>query len=497
MTEAPREITSEGRPGHGVKSILRNTAYLLGSRACVFVSKALYAVALARLLGPEQYGVLSYLLAWYLTFVPLGTLGLGPWMSREVGLDRSRGHHVVGQMLGLRGLLSIVAAVVAAIAGVLTENDVERMWLIVIMSTAILGRGLALWAEHTFTAYEQSRFTLQQEGIFRVSEATIGTAVLIAGGGLLGAVVVHIAVWLVQGVRGFWLVRKHVVRVQLEGSWSDYRRLLRIGFPLGLASLLLVWFPQGPLILYRHLAPGAKELGELALLIQVFVILSTVPTLVAAASLPVLSRAAGRRDGRDSLYADVGLRVSAIVAVVGASLGSAYGPVVVRALFGTKYQGTEALIGPSMLLLLPWTWGTLAWYVNLARGRVWSSVGWMLAGAVILVVSIAPLSRNLGIEGVLIAMGAGLSTWAVGQVASMVARTDRNLLASAGSALATTGGALLLAMLVPADAPVSPAAVGLVAFVVLGAALSLVKPVELRAIAGACRSVVGRKHFRR
>jgi O-antigen/teichoic acid export membrane protein len=40
------------------------------------IVRGVYAMALVRFLGPEQYGLFAYALGWYMAFVPFTSLGL-------------------------------------------------------------------------------------------------------------------------------------------------------------------------------------------------------------------------------------------------------------------------------------------------------------------------------------------------------------------------------------------------------------------------------------
>ena len=60
--------------GRGVSSIAKNTFYLLGGRWLTTLIQGAYAIVLARMLGPELYGLYNYGLSWYMAFILFASL---------------------------------------------------------------------------------------------------------------------------------------------------------------------------------------------------------------------------------------------------------------------------------------------------------------------------------------------------------------------------------------------------------------------------------------
>ena len=246
----------------GIRSIAKNAAYLLAARGLTYVVRAVYVVALARYLGPEVYGLFAYGQAWYLAFLPLTALGLEVILSREVGRDRERGARVVAQTLALRIVAVVVTAAACGLAGWFANAEPAARQLLLIFSLALAGRGLAVWTEQTFTAYEVSRYALRQEAVFRPFEVVLGLGMLVAGAGAAGVAAVHALVWWLQALRGMALVHRRLVPVRPNWTWGGLARLLVQGLPLGLSLLFSSWLLLGPLVLFRHVAGTEAAWGN-------------------------------------------------------------------------------------------------------------------------------------------------------------------------------------------------------------------------------------------
>ncbi len=397
----------------GIRSILINATQLSLARLISQVVRIVYVIALARYLGPEVYGLFAYGQSWYMAFLPLTLFGLGAILSREVGRDRDLGARTVRQVALFRILTSGLVAIVSVGIGWSIDVDPIARQLILVFSFALVGRTIAVTAEEIFSAYERSGYVLQQEAIFRPLEVVAGLAVLAAGGGAVLVAAVHAVVWWLQAARGWHLAHHNLVRLFAEWTRPVLRTLLAQAGKVGVTGILWTWLVQGPLVMFRFVSDSEASLGQLALAMQAFLLLCAVPWAINRAALPVLSRAAGRSDNKDALFADVMTRAGLLIGTAAGLAGMTLGPWLIQAIFGAGYLPTGELLGPAFWLLIPLTVATSATHVLIARGsflRVGLST---FAGALVLTGSLFPLAREMGPEGALLATGMGLGTSAI------------------------------------------------------------------------------------
>jgi O-antigen/teichoic acid export membrane protein len=99
------------------RSIGRNAGHLLAARLLARGLRIVYLLALARLLGPELFALLSYAQFWQLLFFTLVIFGTGRLLSRDIGRDPAGVSALLATTLTLRLLLGLVIAPVVALAG--------------------------------------------------------------------------------------------------------------------------------------------------------------------------------------------------------------------------------------------------------------------------------------------------------------------------------------------------------------------------------------------
>lgn len=434
----------------GIRSIATNAGYLIAARVLTNLVRAVYVVVLARYLGPELYGLFAYGQSWYLAFLPLPLLGLGFILGREAGRDREHGGRLAQRTLTLQLVATVAATVACATAGWIADPEPAARPLLLIFALALAGRSVSIWVQQAFAAFEQSKYSLHQERLFRPAEVAIGVAVLMAGGGVVGVAAVHAALWWLQAVRGVVLVHRRITPLRLVWEWPTLARLVAQGLPIGLHTIFVAWLLQGTLVLYRHAAglgaglgaDGGGDLGQLALAIQALLLLNVAAVSVSLSALPVLSRAVARADGNDRRFAEEALRVGLIAGAMAGMAATTAGPWVVQTLLGERYVLAGELLGPAMWLLTAFAWGNGLSAVLIARSASRGLLLSGLAGAVTLTLSLPPLVSNAGALGAVLATGAGAGVWALSSVVFVVRSGKLDLLRG----VVWPGAAVLLAV---------------------------------------------------
>lgn len=389
-------------------SIARNLTYVMGGRAVYFITRFLYAVVLARVLGPELYGKINYGIALYLLFLPLTKIGLEVVLSRDAGLSRKLGERTAALTLTL-WIVSILVVTAAYVGcSFFIEGDPELRMIVLVFSFALIGRSLALWTESVYTAYEVNQYTLRQQAIFRTLEVALGLAALFAWQEVLPVVAAHCLAWCLEAAYGLTVIHRRILPLKLGTDAANLRRMFLQGLPLAGVMLLVTLPYQGPLVFFRHVVSHGDTLGQLALAMQVFFMLSQVPLALGSVSLPVLSRAATRQDGKDRVYAQTVIRYTVLFGSVMALMGMAFGPWVTVLIFGDNYTRAGALVGPALWLIVPWATGYVLTGVLLAMKRDGEAFLCTLAGALLFMIAISPCVSRHGVIGAIWCSGVSM-----------------------------------------------------------------------------------------
>lgn len=395
----------------GVRSILKNSAYLAALHSINSAARAVYAAVLAIYLGPVAYGIFNYGTAWYLAFLPLAFFGIDIYLSRTVSKSPFKAMAIVSNSFLLRLILTLGTALISILSAWYFEADPATRMLILIFSVALVGRSLAVWVTSVATAYERVQITFKAETIARLLEVSVGLTLALLGTNIIVLAVIHALSWWGQAVTGMVLLRRNVIKFHAAWQPGIQRILLLRGWPLALGAFLISWMLQGTLIVFRNAGGSGHELGQLALTMQAFIFLAGLPTVLANAALPVLIRTVAREDGKERFFLEVILRVSFLLGTALAILAHILGPIIVAALFGDRFREAGQLLGPILWLVIPFSASGVMWQVQLAHDKISTALFALAAGGLCLAISVAILTPKMGALGAIIGAGAGLLLW--------------------------------------------------------------------------------------
>jgi len=390
------------------RSVAQNTIYLMTKSIVVYLLRLVYIAMCARFLGPEIYGLLIYGQTWYMLFLPFALMGLQPVISRMVGLDRSRAREISAQTLSLRLVSTLLAVTACIFIAQLVSDEGEVRTIIYVFSFALAGRSIAQWTTEIFNAFEASQYTLRQESLFRVIELVAGLVFLLSGKGIIYLAVLHGVTWWLQAARGLYIVNIKCTRIHLDCSISSLKPVLLTAVPFLMDSLLVNWEQQGPIILFRNLLDDNSLAGEFTLLLQILIILSSIYLSVAIAALPVLSRSAGRNDGKDLMFVDMLVRSTFILGALAGMTGAALGPLIIPLVFGEGYTSAAEYLGLMLWCLLPIAISGIMTTCSIARGHYYIAPLCHAAGAFVMTASMPVFASRWGIFGGIASTGLGL-----------------------------------------------------------------------------------------
>ena len=121
----------------GFVKYFKNTGWMMGEQLLRIVAGLFVGIWVARYLGPEQFGLFSYVLAFAGLFGGLAKLGLDGVVVRELVCqpDRRESYLATAFWLKLLGALLVVGLIISALA--VSNNDHATSLLVIIVSMGL------------------------------------------------------------------------------------------------------------------------------------------------------------------------------------------------------------------------------------------------------------------------------------------------------------------------------------------------------------------------
>jgi O-antigen/teichoic acid export membrane protein len=325
---------------------------------------------LARYLGPEQFGLLSYALAFVALFSAWSSLGLDDIIVRDIvqnpdGKDEILGTAFLLKVLG--GAMAFLAAVGTVF--VLRSGDVLSQWLV-----GIIGLGAVFQAfnviEFWFHSQVQAKYAVfARNAAFLL--CSLGKIVLI----LTAAPLVSFA-WIallevIAGATGL-IVAYHCRGGRLRnwgGSLKKATALLKDSWPLMLSGMVIMVYLRIDQVMLGEMA-GNEEVGIYSVAVRLAEVWLFIPTAIYWSVFPSIVEAKG--GGNEELFYE---RLQKLYNLMALSAYTIALPVTLLAqwlvplLFGEAYAR-----GGLMLAVL--VWANIFMGLEMARSAFLTAMNW-------------------------------------------------------------------------------------------------------------------------
>lgn len=148
----------DGRPT--LHAAISNLGWLLADRSMRLGVGLIVGVWIARYLGPQKFGLLSYATAFAALFGAFSTLGLDGIVIRELAKYPERKNVLMGSAFVLKLLGGVTALIIAFLCiSILSHGDKLTIWLVSLAASAFVFQSLNV-IDMFFQAKVQSRYSV-------------------------------------------------------------------------------------------------------------------------------------------------------------------------------------------------------------------------------------------------------------------------------------------------------------------------------------------------
>jgi O-antigen/teichoic acid export membrane protein len=337
---------------------LNNSAWLFCDQALRMLAGLVVGVWIARYLGPERYGWLSYALSAVGLVSSFTSLGINPVVVRELARDGSASAAWLRTALGLKSLgaaLGYCACVAVAWFRAVPADEVRA--LIVVVGLGMLFQVFDA-IDLLFQAHGEPRTSAWVRMISCVVANVVKVGLILARAPLMAFAAAGVFEIALNAIGWATAARYRGIAIRLL-PWDTPRgkALLRESFPLALSSLAIYAQAYSDQLVLGSMLGGAA-LGQYAAAIRLVTVFAFVPTIVYTVSAPEITRA--KRDDEALYWRRLHRLYRAMFGLfltTGLPL-ALLGPIVMRVLYGAAYDQAATLLPWLALRLLFTNFGT-------------------------------------------------------------------------------------------------------------------------------------------
>ncbi|MEG3837414.1 MULTISPECIES: flippase [unclassified Microcoleus] len=332
------------RLGPNLRQVLSNIAWLFTDQILQMGLGLFVGLWVARYLGPTQFGLLNYAIAFVSLFSSVATMGLGTLVVRNIARDPECKNETLGTAFGLQftgGCITLLLTV--TVIALLKPNDTLTRWLVGIIAAGTIFNAfeaINFW----FQSQIQSKYTVLAKNsvCFLVAAVRIGLVTIKAP--LLAFAWVRLTEVALVGIA-------YVYFYQLTGnkikdwhfSWERCKELLSESWPIILSGLAVYVYSKTDQIMLGAMNKNA-ELGYYAAAVKISEICDFLPMIISGSIFPKLANLRNTNYeeylNKFQIYSDIMIFLWLGVAIPISLLS----PWIVHLLYGENYAKSAAVL---------------------------------------------------------------------------------------------------------------------------------------------------------
>ncbi|MGK5094012.1 flippase [Deltaproteobacteria bacterium TL4] len=271
----------------GVKKYFKNTSWMFGEQILRMLAGLFVGVWVARYLGPEQFGILNYVIAFTAIFGSIARLGLDGIVVRDLVNDPSRRDIYLGTAFWLKVIGSIVIFGVIVAVTLFTSDDTTTNLYIFIIASGMIFQSFEV-IEFYFQAKVLSKFV----SLCRIAQLLLSSILKIY--------------FVVTGTDIFWFVLVSLLdqvslaislllayyAQKLGGFYKNFdvweaKRLLKDSWPLVTTSLFIMIYIRIDQVMIKNIL-GEMDVGIYSAAVRLSEVFYFIPVIIANSLFPAI-----------------------------------------------------------------------------------------------------------------------------------------------------------------------------------------------------------------
>jgi PST family polysaccharide transporter len=358
----PRVLRTRVSGRHEAQAIIGNSIWLVFDKLLRMAIGLPIGIWMARYLGPDLFGQLSYALAFVAMFGAIASAGLDGIVVRELVRRPERANEILGTAFALKLLTGTVAFALSVVVVRFTgSQNPATFWLV-----AVIAAGLVLQSfdviDFWFQSQVQSRFIVRARMIAFLASSIVRVVLILTHGSLISFALVSLAEIAISA--GFMLVAyrgRHLLLSSFQFRSERARQLLRESWPLLLSGIAVMLYMRIDMVMLQEMT-DVHQVGIYAAATKLSEVWYALPIILSSSVFPAILRSHGR-DLSAYLHGLRRLYFLFTWLAIGISLPLSLGADwIITTLYGNAY----APAGPVLAVHL---WASVAVFLGIASSQ--------------------------------------------------------------------------------------------------------------------------------
>lgn len=316
--------------------VFRNLYWAVVGKVVTLLGSLLVGIMVARYLGPEQYGLMNYVINYVALFQILAAFGLDSIEIREESKANGKKDVIIGTAFTLKCFFSLVAMAVVMITALLFEADAFTKTMICMYSISMLLNSFGVIRNH-FTSLVWNEYVVKTEISRTIIGALIKVVLLLLHASLFWFIAATLFDVLLLASGYCVAYSKKIGKISLwrfDKEWAKY--LIKQSFPLLLSGAAVIIYQRIDQVMIGNMIDKAS-VGQFSVASKFVEILIFIPTIMAQTITPVLVRIREKSEEEYERKAQLFMNVTLWVCVIFSVVMSSLSYWMIRWTFGVDY----------------------------------------------------------------------------------------------------------------------------------------------------------------
>jgi PST family polysaccharide transporter len=349
-----------------------NTGWLLLNQALRLVVALVVGVWVARYLGPADFGLFNYAIAFAGFFGAIVPLGLHQITVRDLAVDHDRRGVIMGTAFGLQAITAVLMLALSLGIALFTQaGDPVQLQLVLIASLVTLARPVTA-VQFWYQSQHQSHRTLLANTVSLSCMVLMRIALLVTGATVAAFVWVLVIEQTIYAAAMLILYQRSGESVRAwRFDWPRARSNFWEGVPYLLSAIAINAYTRGNQIMVTTLV-GATANGYFAAATRINELWLLAPNAIINSALPIIARAKQQSEYAYERKLVLLFRLTAGLGLSAALTVSLLAPWVIHLVYGPAYDRATHILTLQMWMAVPYAiqLGNGPWLVNQGLARI-------------------------------------------------------------------------------------------------------------------------------
>lgn len=265
----------------------KNSSWMLFEYITRLISSIFVAIYVARYLGPEQFGILTYALSIVSIFLVISRLGMDSILVRDISKNLSKIKSYMGTAFSLMILASVISIALLALLVDIFETDTNTKIYIWIISLSLIFQTLFV-VDYSFQGEVKAKYSSMSKVFAFILISFFKIYLVFINAELLSFVLIYAFEYLIIGL---FLLIMHYIKRDYSFFFASERKsvnpMLKSAWPLILSGLASILYMRVDQIMIKNML-SAHDLGIYSSAIKIYEGWIIIPYVLSLSLLPAI-----------------------------------------------------------------------------------------------------------------------------------------------------------------------------------------------------------------